>query len=981
MSKNNIFLKDIGEKQLSSSWDYILLGVVIFIIFISEISLYLFSDGITIFISHIFYFPLFFMIFRYPEKGIGLSCSLGVFYFLIILAVSFPDYYDAVAGVMFMFAYIAIGTGSSVLAASLRLKENSLKEFKKNYLSLFENTNDSVFIHNLDGEILGCNRHTKEMFGYEDFCSKDKTLSGLGAFIETSVFENSLKDLLKIGYSHQEAAIKTKSGEVRYIEISSSLTDADLGIVHAFMRDITDRKNVQMALEESENRLRVLTNQIPEMIFELDEKGAITYATRYSLNMFGYEPDELKSGFKFWDILAESDIQRAKHNFEWFMTGHIVGSTEYLGKRKDASTFPVLMNMAYIFSGSTISGLRGVALDISQRKQMESLLKNSEKKYRSLFENSNDAVLVHYISGKIIDTNERLAIMLGYSRDVILAGSIFDLYSKDVFEDVNNRVLELKTKKSLFFETEMIKKDGLKVIVEVSASIVSEKKGIVQSVVRDITEKKKAQEALVESEKRFRNLTDLLPQIVFELDRSGIVTFANKNGFESFMLGHSVLSGGIRVWEVLAPESRELCRRNFEDIMSGKIPHPSYEYVAMRSDGTRFPVVVYISPIEKNGEITGERGIAIDISARKEMEEALLVSEERLNLAINSAGVCVWDWDMENDQMYFAGNYREMFGCFASDERESASQADWREILQIQFFSDVMDFFTNIIDVNEKAADSESHHFESEYHMKCKDETYKWISVMGKIAECDDEGIPTRIVGIMQDITQIKNYQNAIYEANRKLNLLSSITRHDILNQVAGINGFTDLLYRKVAGNDELIHHLDRIKQASGNIREQIIFTRDYHNVGVESPQWQRVDIIASKMMSKAKMMGISLGVGIAPLEIYADPMLEKIFFNLLDNAVRHGKKVTDMKISFEKNGEKGVIVVEDNGVGVPENLKSKIFDHGFGSNTGLGLFLTKEILSITRLEIIETGIFGEGARFEIIIPPDYYRILKVDSE
>lgn len=972
MSYNINFLKLKSKKEIEPFWNYILLGVLIFTILISEIALYLFSDGIIFFISHIFYFPLFLLIYMYPEKGFWITIVLGILYYLLILFVSYDDYYNLAAAILFVFTYLGVGIGSSVLSEGFKTGGKKLRQYKKNYLNLFENTNDIVMVYNLDGDVLCCNNKGNEIFEIEKECRL--TIKSLGLSGETSLFDEGFEKLKKTGHSYAEGKVKIPSGDYRYFEMSSSITDAENGYVHAFIRDITERNNALDALQESENRFRVITNQIPDLIFELDEQGNFSFATRYSINMFGYEPDELTNGMKFWDILADSDKERAKQNFDWFMTGHIVGATEYTGKRKDNSVFPVMMNISYVFSDSTITGLRGIAIDISQRKQMESALKSSEKKYRSLFENSNDAVLIHYTNGKIIDINERLALMLGYNSEYILGGNIFDLFSKDSRNSVNDIISELKKKKNLFFESEMVRKDGKNVIVEVSASIVSGEKGIVQSVVRDITEKKIAEDALIESEKRFRNLTDLLPQIVFELDTEGRVTFLNKNGFESFQADNDIIGKGICFWEAIAPEEKEISRQNFNQIISGHNSETSFEYTAQRFDGTKFPMLVYVSLIEKSGNVTGARGIGIDISTRKKMEEALLVSEERLNLAIQGAGVCVWDWDMKNDHIFFSGNYKEMFGYGNLDEE--CLQTNWRELLQIQFFSDVMDFFTGITDVEGKKFDPDSHQFESEYHILCKNGRYKWINVMGKIAESDALGIPVRIVGIMQDITQIKQYQNAISEANRKLNLLSSITRHDILNQIAGINGFTDLMYRKVEGNEELIHHLERIKQASGNIQEQIIFTRDYHNIGVESPVWQRVDLITKKMQSKAKSMGINLNVSMPHLEIYADPMLEKIFFNLLDNAVRHGQKVSLVDISFERKNKTGVIVVEDDGIGVPEKLKSRIFDHGFGSNTGLGLFLTKEILGITTLKIVETGIYGKGAHFEIILPPEYYRIV-----
>ena len=109
-------------------------------------------------------------------------------------------------------------------------------------------------------------------------------------------------------------------------------------------------------------------------------------------------------------------------------------------------------------------------------------------------------------------------------------------------------------------------------------------------------------------------------------------------------------------------------------------------------------------------------------------------------------------------------------------------------------------------------------------------------------------------------------------------------------------------------------------------------------------------------------------------LEVYADPLFEKVFFNLFDNAVRHGEHVTEIWIRFEQRGYAGVLIVEDDGVGVTKEDKSKIFRRGFGKYTGFGLFLTREILAITGITIQETGEPGKGARFEMIVPTGEYR-------
>ena len=109
--------------------------------------------------------------------------------------------------------------------------------------------------------------------------------------------------------------------------------------------------------------------------------------------------------------------------------------------------------------------------------------------------------------------------------------------------------------------------------------------------------------------------------------------------------------------------------------------------------------------------------------------------------------------------------------------------------------------------------------------------------------------------------------------------------------------------------------------------------------------------------------------------EVLADPMIVKVFFNLVDNAVRHGGKITTIRFSVEERNGDHVIVCEDDGVGIPAEEKEKIFERGFGKNTGLGLYLSREILDITGITIRETGGPGKGARFEMTVPKGVYRI------
>ena len=163
---------------------------------------------------------------------------------------------------------------------------------------------------------------------------------------------------------------------------------------------------------------------------------------------------------------------------------------------------------------------------------------------------------------------------------------------------------------------------------------------------------------------------------------------------------------------------------------------------------------------------------------------------------------------------------------------------------------------------------------------------------------------------------------------------------------------------------------LIKIKNAGDTIQRQIEFTRTYQDLGIQAPAWFRLD----RILERSQPPGIVFTTLCTGFEIFADPMLEKVFFNLFDNAIRHGERVTSISVRCEPAGDELVIVVEDDGIGIPLNEKQKIFGKGFGKNTGYGLFLVREILAITNISIHETGKHGSGARFEITVPKAGFR-------
>lgn len=220
-----------------------------------------------------------------------------------------------------------------------------------------------------------------------------------------------------------------------------------------------------------------------------------------------------------------------------------------------------------------------------------------------------------------------------------------------------------------------------------------------------------------------------------------------------------------------------------------------------------------------------------------------------------------------------------------------------------------------------------------------------------------------------QDITELKRTADALQLANKKLQILTSITRHDIFNQITVLNVYLELA-KEHSLDPSCIDYLQKLETATKEIQRHIEFTRQYEKPKAMEPTWQAIsDAITKATLGKLPVLNECSG-----LFVYADPMLEKVFSNLMDNTIRHGKRATLVHTYYCTIGDGITIFWEDDGIGVPEDEKKKIFLRGFGKNTGFGLFLCNESLSITGIEIAETGTYGEGARFEITVPCGMWR-------
>jgi len=205
---------------------------------------------------------------------------------------------------------------------------------------------------------------------------------------------------------------------------------------------------------------------------------------------------------------------------------------------------------------------------------------------------------------------------------------------------------------------------------------------------------------------------------------------------------------------------------------------------------------------------------------------------------------------------------------------------------------------------------------------------------------------------------------------------VSSITRHDILNRLTVIYGIISLLQEGIS-DPIYMGYLEKAEESAMAIKHQIEFTADYKNMGLENAYWQDVTESLRQSQENVDFKDVTMDIFTKGLEIFADPWLKKVFFNLIDNALRYEEHVTKITVSYHESQNGLDLLLEDNGTGIPFEYKEKIFERGYRKNVRYGLFMAREILAITELTLRETGEPGKGARYEIHVPKRFYRFTK----
>jgi len=851
-----------------------------------------------------------------------------------------------------------------------RWTREALIESEKRYRRLLDNSPDIIFRLSLPGRKFEyISPAAEQLTGYapEDYYSLPGLLEQLIHPDWQEYFKKEWKALLtgNIPPSYEYQVID-RAGKTRWVHQNNMLVMDECGhleAVEGIITDITERKQAEEALSESEEKYRSLAEQVHDGIY-IYQGDHFLFTNTHISEISGYSKEELLA-IPFIDLVHPDDRAYIWDLAERRLRGEPVPDRygcRFI--RKDGTVRDVEAVVSAIHYKGGYAAL-GAARDITERKQAEAALQQSEQKYRNIFENSVTGIFKTTPDGSLIDVNDAFANLYGYSSAAeMLADSKAGghnyisryLYANPEERKEIHRTLAEKGKIE-DYETLHIKRDGTHLWVSITAGIIRDADGtavFIEGTILDITERKQVEEALNESEMRNRSIVQALPGFILHISADGRFIDCQFNKMDLLLRQPDQVIGK-HVAEILPPDLAHLTERKIRETLdSGQLQ--TFEYPLTLKDEEHF--------FEARMITSGTDSVLAfvhEITERKRGEAALKKSEERYHNVIEDQNEFICRFLPDGTYIFVNDAYCRYF----DRKREDILGHRFRPVLHPEDREMVGRHIASItpehpvIDIDQRIV--------------MPDGSLRWQRWSDR-AIFDPDGRVVEYQSVGRDITEQKVTEKALQVANKKLKLLSSITRHDVSNQLTILRGYLAFLEKELPDLSQT-GYFKKVTDAAERVSTMIQFTNEYEQIGVRAPAWQDCRTLVDTAAKQAPL-GMVVVKNDLPTEkkIFADPLITKVFYNLVDNAVRHGGKITTIGFSVLVSNDNNIIVCEDDGDGIPVEEKEKIFERGYGKNTGMGLALSREILDITGITIRETGEPGRGARFEMTVPKGIYR-------
>ncbi len=831
-------------------------------------------------------------------------------------------------------------------------KEKQFEKSEKEKSIILERTSDAIAYHDSEHNIIWANRSylegagmtLEEMKGkkcYDAWYGRDEPCKGCPT-------DEALKSS-----EVKKGEISPPEGEKHWLITATPVKDEE-GNVERIIEsslDITD-------LKEKEDKIKKLYEASTELKDCTSERDIYEKVVRSAEDILGFEGCTILMEDRDELIVKESKAKNVEKGDKYPKDVGISGLTfqkkkSYLTEELSEEERAKPSDPAYKSGISIPIGKEGVfqALSYQQEyfdesdlhlaeilishlvnslKQIRSQkeLKRETKRYETLFEYNPEAIVEVNDDFEVVQVNEKFEDLFGYEEDEILGKNLkYHIVPEDKIDESNRLGKESEEWNYVEHEAVRLTKDNEEVDVAITARPVEyngERHHVV--VYKDITKQKEKEREL----KRKEEYIDHTPEYINVLDEKGNIKYHSYPSDDVLEMDPSEFMGA-EALEFAHPDDRE---KSLE-IFSKMLENPGEEYrVELRGKGKEDWIWFEIRAVNHldDPEVEGIIITAQDITKRKEAEEEIKETKERLDLALNGTKAGIWDWYVQTGKTVFNERWAEMVG-YELEELEPTDIETWRELAHPEDLKRSEELL-------EKHFAGENDMYEFEGRMKHKDDHWIWIADRGKVVEWDDEGNPVRMTGTHLDITDRK-------EAEERQDVLHSILRHDVKNKIQMAKGYVQLMEEGSEGYfDDFMKCVDSAEQLIEKIGtlQKIETSEEMGEIELKNV----IDSVIDEHEEQAEKKDIDIEVQNLDLRVKCGSLLNTLFGNLIENSIKHSG-CKNIKINGKMEGDKCIVTLEDDGKGISDELKEKIFERGYkkGENagTGLGMYLVKEIV------------------------------------
>ena len=790
-------------------------------------------------------------------------------------------------------------------------------------------------------------------------------MSGLDLLKALKAGHNDVPFILFTGKGREEVAMEAiNNGADFYLQKGGNPIVQFQELKNAIVK-LTQKRAAETALREREEKLRLITDNMTDIIFEMDQGGTIRYVSPSVKIILGYEPEKIIGLNGLLGVHPE-DKDLIRDKFLSLLKGTAPVKEKLVFRYRTT-------NGGYLWLETIGSVLRGAdgrpkgfllsSRDVTGRIEAELARKSSERKYRDIIDNANDEILIVDLKGRVLEANKVASQRLGYVHEEIVGMNIVVIDPHCMEKERQKMVSGTMEDKADIVETTHIARDGTEIPVEVSRTIIDldGRPGILM-IARDVSDRKEAERRVRDSE-RLLNQTQRAAHIGgYHID---LVNGTSSWTEEAYHLcGLDPLKDGPCNEDYLKlglPQDRELFEQAWWEMTEQNTEFDFVYHLLLPRTGVRHLRNRGRLELDDHGNIVGILGTIMDITDLQRTENRLMENQRLLGEAERVSHTASFHVDWARKELHFSD---EVFNIL---EMEHDREICFKDIADLVHPDDRAYFMETIERMKKGVKD-----VDVTFRIVRKDGTM--VNIIGRArTEVGPHGEVKGVFGSVMDVTERVRAEQAARLAELKIALLGNITRYEINNKVKVLNGFIQMAVNR--SRDPVIKELmAKARTATRCINNKLTFNEDYLSLGQAEPLWMDLDEVCDKAVSKLELGPVALYMNVNDYEVLADPMLEKVFQNLVENSLLHGVTLDKISISSRVTLSGLVVTIEDNGQGIADEDRGKLFDWEFRGRHGHGMHLISEVLRSSGMSIKETGTKGKGARFEILVPPNMYR-------